>query len=69
MRNHPKTLTITAILLTLLGGCADMTARQRDTAIGAAVGGVAGSVLTDGNAVGTLGGAAIGGAIGNQIRK
>lgn len=52
-----------------LGGCADMTREQKNTAIGAGVGGVAGSVLTDGSTTGTLGGAAIGGVIGNQVGK
>mgnify|MGYP000007460069 FL=1 len=50
-------------------GCANMNAQQRNTAIGAAVGGVAGSVLTGGSAVGTVGGAAVGGVIGNQIKR
>jgi osmotically inducible lipoprotein OsmB len=35
--------------------------------IGAGVGGVAGSVLTGGSAIGTVGGAAVGGFIGNQV--
>jgi osmotically inducible lipoprotein OsmB len=30
---------------------------------------VAGSVLTNGSGVGTVGGAAVGGIIGNQIRR
>jgi osmotically inducible lipoprotein OsmB len=57
---------VSLLALTALGlaGCASMSARDRNTAVGAAVGGVAGSVLTDGSAVGTLGGAAIGGVIG-----
>jgi osmotically inducible lipoprotein OsmB len=46
-----------------------MNAQQKNTAIGAAIGGVAGSVLTGGSAVGTVGGAAVGGVIGNQIKK
>ena len=50
-------------------GCANMSPQQRNTAIGAAVGGVAGSVLTGGSSVGTVGGAAVGGVIGNQIKK
>jgi osmotically inducible lipoprotein OsmB len=50
-------------------GCADMTHREKATAIGAGVGGVAGSVLTNGSAVGTVGGAAIGGVIGNEVGK
>jgi len=43
--------------------------RDKSTAIAAGVGGVAGFVITDGNAVGTVGGAAVGGLIGNQIGK
>ena len=57
------------LLITALGltGCADMTRRQQNTAAGAAIGGVAGSVLTGGSTVGTLGGAAIGGVIGHGV--
>jgi osmotically inducible lipoprotein OsmB len=62
--------TAACVLLTLaLGACADMSRQQKDTAIGAGVGGVAGSVLTNGSTTGTLGGAAIGGVIGNQTGK
>ncbi len=49
-------------------GCANMSARDKNTAVGAAIGGVAGAVLTGGSSVGTVGGAAIGGVIGNQIK-
>lgn len=63
-----KTLALT-LLIASLSGCANMNAQQRNTAIGAAVGGVAGSVLTGGSAVGTVGGAAVGGVIGNQIKR
>lgn len=49
-----------------LVGCANMSERDRNTAIGAAVGGAAGSVLTGGSATGTVGGAAVGGVIGNR---
>jgi osmotically inducible lipoprotein OsmB len=57
------------LVLTALGlaGCASMSARDRNTAVGAAVGGVAGSVLTDGSAIGTLGGAVVGGVIGREV--
>jgi osmotically inducible lipoprotein OsmB len=58
-----------ALLTLALGACADMSRQQKDTAIGAGVGGVAGSVLTNGSTTGTLGGAAIGGVIGNQTGK
>jgi osmotically inducible lipoprotein OsmB len=51
-----------------LSACADMTARDRNTAIGAGVGAVAGSVLTGGSAAGTIGGAAVGGVVGNQVK-
>ena len=51
-----------------LSACDNMTRRQRDTAIGAGVGGVAGAAI-GGNALSTLGGAAAGGLIGNQVGK
>lgn len=61
--------TATAVVLLGLGACADLSTRERNTAIGAGVGAVAGSVLTGGSTSGTLGGAAVGGIIGNQIEK
>lgn len=53
----------------MLTACSGMTEQQRNTAIGAGLGGVAGSVLTDGGTLGTVGGAAVGGVIGNQVGK
>lgn len=50
-------------------GCSNMNTRDKDTAIGAGTGAVAGSVLTNGSGVGTVGGAVVGGAIGNQAGK
>ena len=67
-----KKLTLYAIVgITLLGlgGCAGMTMRDKNTAIGAGIGGVAGAILTGGSSVGTVGGAAIGGVIGHQVGK
>ena len=67
-----RLLTHSMILLTLIAsttGCASMSDRQKDTAIGAAIGGVTGSVLTGGDTLGTLGGAAIGGIIGNSRER
>lgn len=64
-----KTITLIALMAGTLAGCAGMSERQRNTAIGAAGGAVLGSVLTGGDAVGTVGGAAVGGVIGNQIKK
>ena len=61
-------LTSSALLILSLSACANMNAQQKNTAIGAAVGGVAGSILTGGSAIGTVGGAAVGGVIGNQVK-
>lgn len=62
-------ITLTMLLLAALTGCAGMTQRQQNAAVGAAVGGVAGAVLTGGSSVGTVGGAAIGGIIGHGVSK
>lgn len=61
------TVWLLALAALGLAACASMSARDRNTAVGAAVGGVAGSVLTDGSAVGTLGGAVVGGVIGREV--
>ncbi len=63
--------TLAACAVLSLSACADMglTRTQKDTAIGAAVGGVAGLVLTGGSTIGTLGGAAAGGLIGHEVGK
>jgi osmotically inducible lipoprotein OsmB len=44
-----------------------MSRQDQNTAIGAGAGAVGGAVLTGGSTLGTLGGAAIGGLIGNQV--
>ena len=65
-------IAINAVTLTLLfglGGCAGMSKQDKSTAIGAGVGAVGGAVLTNGSAVGTVGGAAVGGIIGHEISK
>lgn len=59
--------SIVIIALLGLGACSNMSTRDRNTAIGAGVGAIGGAVLTNGSALGTVGGAAIGGVIGNQI--
>ena len=61
--------TAAAIALVTLSGCAGMTQREKNVAVGAGAGAVAGSVLTGGSALGTLGGAAVGGVIGNEVSK
>lgn len=63
------TLNIAMVaLLAGLGGCAGMSARDQNTAVGAGIGAVGGAILTNGNPIGTIGGAAVGGVIGNQIK-
>ncbi len=63
---------LSALLVVSLSGCAtweNLSAREKSAAIGAGVGGVAGAVVTDGGLLGTVGGAAVGGVIGDQLGK
>jgi len=66
-----RTFIATLLVTSLLGlaGCGDMSTRDKDTAIGAGVGAVGGAILTNGSPLGTVGGAAVGGVIGNQVGK
>ncbi|MEO8442329.1 MAG: glycine zipper 2TM domain-containing protein [Betaproteobacteria bacterium] len=66
---HGFAVGAVAAMLLGLGGCSEMSTRDKDTAIGAGAGAVAGAVLTGGSPVGTVGGAAVGGLIGNQVGK
>ncbi|CAH2791901.1 MAG: hypothetical protein CBARDCOR_4786, partial [uncultured Caballeronia sp.] len=62
-----KQIGAAALIAALLGGlsaCDQMNTHQRDTAIGAGVGGLAGAALGS-NALSTVGGAAASGLIGN----
>lgn len=59
----------TAVLLFGLGACAGMSSQEKSTAIGAGAGAVGGAILTGGSAVGTIGGAAVGGVIGHEVGK
>jgi osmotically inducible lipoprotein OsmB len=68
MMNMIKTCAILAFAASL-GACSGMTTQDRNTAIGAGVGAVGGAVLTNGSALGTVGGAAVGGVIGHEIRR
>ena len=68
-KSNIATIAISAALLIGLSACSGMSARDRNTAIGAGAGAVGGAVLTGGSTIGTLGGAAIGGVIGNQVGK
>ena len=65
-RSRIRLAAAALIAISLLSGCANMSHRQQNTAIGAAAGAVLGSVLTGGSALGTVGGAAVGGVIGHQ---
>jgi len=70
--NTIRKMTVNAaavVLLAGLVGCAGMSQQDKNTAIGAGVGAVGGSVLTGGSAAGTVGGAAVGGVIGHEISK
>ena len=58
---------VAAAMLLSLGGCAGMSHRDQNTMVGAGVGAVGGAILTDGSAVGTIGGAAVGGIIGHEV--
>ncbi|WP_263770945.1 glycine zipper 2TM domain-containing protein [Propionivibrio soli] len=68
MNSWTKSIALVAILTTL-GACSNMTPQERNTAIGAGAGAVAGSVLSGGSGVGTVGGAVVGGVVGNQIKR
>jgi len=64
-----KTIMYSLLAIALLGtsACSNMSTRDKNTAIGAGIGAVGGAVLTGGSALGTVGSAAVGGVIGNQI--
>ena len=68
-RNNQFLVFTLLISSLVLGGCSGMTKRQQQTATGAAIGGIAGAVLTHGSVLGTVGGAAIGGVIGHEIDR
>ncbi len=72
MTSMSKKMTAAVVAVTLvmsLSACSNMSKRDRNTAIGAGAGAIGGAVLTDGSALGTLGGAAVGGLIGHQVGK
>ena len=59
--------TFAVVMLLVLGGCANLSEKEQNTAIGAGAGGVAGGLITGGSAVGILGGAAAGGFLGHVL--
>jgi osmotically inducible lipoprotein OsmB len=60
---------ITAALTLGMIGCSGMSQRDQSTAAGAGIGAVGGAILTGGSPLGVVGGAAVGGVIGNQVGK
>jgi osmotically inducible lipoprotein OsmB len=71
--SYPLTRSTNVALITVaclfITACAGMTQQEKNTAIGAGVGAVGGAILTGGSTTGTLGGAAVGGVIGHEIKK
>ena len=64
-----STYKLMPLMLVAVAGCTGMSDQGKSTAIGAGVGAVGGAVLTGGSALGTLGGAAVGGVIGHEIKS
>jgi len=71
MHTFTKTFAVLSGTLSfvLFTGCAGMSQQEKSTAIGAGAGAIGGSILTGGSSAGTLGGAAVGGYIGHEIKK
>ena len=69
MQRARSPIAASIALLAGLTACSGMSRQDQNTAVGAGAGAVGGAVLTGGSTIGTLGGAAIGGLIGNQVGK
>ncbi|AGX87531.1 hypothetical protein [Candidatus Symbiobacter mobilis] len=65
----PASAAALTVVVLLTTGCAGMSEREKSIAVGAGAGAVGGAILTGGNAIGTVGGAAVGGFIGNEANK
>ena len=61
-------ISVAAATLLGLSACSGMSTQDKNTAIGAGVGAVGGAVLTGGGVLGTVGGAAVGGIIGHEVK-
>ena len=70
MNTMQKSIVQAVVLTVLFGlaGCSGMSAQDKNTAVGAGVGAVGGSILTGGSAAGTVGGAAVGGVTGHEVK-
>lgn len=62
-------ITLVAAVMLGLSACSGMSRQGKNTAIGAGVGALGGAVLTGGSALGTVGGAAVGGVVGHEVSK
>jgi osmotically inducible lipoprotein OsmB len=67
LQRHALSAVAAAMLLGL-SACSGMSTQDKNTAIGAGVGAVGGAVLTGGGVLGTVGGAAVGGVIGHEVK-
>lgn len=61
------TVGLVLVVVMSISACGNMSRRGQNTAIGAGVGAIGGSLLTHGSTLGTLGGAAVGGVVGHQV--
>jgi osmotically inducible lipoprotein OsmB len=66
--NKTVKIVIAVACIASLSACAGMTAREKDTAIGATIGGAAGAAIT-GSPLGTAAGAAAGGVVGHELSR
>lgn len=63
-----KMLTMTAVFIGLVA-CAGLDRQGQGTLLGAGAGALGGAALSNGGALGTIGGAAVGGVIGHEVTK
>ncbi|MFC0323576.1 glycine zipper 2TM domain-containing protein [Gallibacterium melopsittaci] len=68
MKTIIKLMAVSVVILSV-AACGNLSKRDKSTIAGAGIGAVAGAVLTGGGTLGTVGGAAVGGVIGNQVGK
>ncbi|MEZ5573898.1 MAG: glycine zipper 2TM domain-containing protein [Halioglobus sp.] len=68
MRKYALSAVMASLFLGLFA-CSGMSAQDKSTAIGAGAGAVGGAILTGGSTIGTVGGAAVGGLIGHEVKK
>lgn len=73
MLSKHTTTRMSAVVLAMgvvgLTACSGMSQQEKNTAIGAGVGAIGGSIVTGGSTAGTVGGAAVGGVIGHELNK